>query len=104
MDPDLTQGILREIEPKISEMVNEGLTPLLVTSSELRLALRRFLEPSFPQLVIVAFQEIPSETLIEPFAAISLAEHSIPEEITNSFAQSDHNSGTDMKEKVEMAV
>jgi len=104
MDPDLTQGILREIEPKISEMVNEGLTPLLVTSSELRLALRRFMEPSFPQLVIVAFQEIPSETLIEPFAAISLAEHSIPEEITNSLAQSAHNSDADMKEKVEMAV
>jgi flagellar biosynthesis protein FlhA len=84
MDPDLTQGILREVEPKINEMVNEGMTPVLVTSSELRLALRRFMEPSYPQLVILAFQEIPSETMIDPYAAISLAEHSLPEEISNS--------------------
>jgi len=84
MDPDLTQGMLREVEPKINEMVNEGMTPVLVTSSELRLALRRFMEPSYPQLVILAFQEIPSETMIDPYAAISLAEHSLPEEISNS--------------------
>lgn len=84
MDPELTQGMLREVEPKINEMVNEGMTPVLVTSSELRLALRRFMEPSYPQLVILAFQEIPSETMIEPYAAISLVEHSLPEEISNS--------------------
>ena len=104
MDPEITQGIIREIEPKISEMVNEGLTPLLVTSSELRLALRRFMEPSFPQLVILAFQEIPTETMIEPYAAISLTEHSIPEEITNAFSNQQSNDGAFVSDKVEMPV
>ena len=38
MDPDLTQNILQELEPKISEMSSQGLTPILLTTAELRLA------------------------------------------------------------------
>jgi len=102
MDPELTQGILREVEPKINEMINEGMTPVLVTTSELRLALRRFMEPSYPQLVIVAFQEIPTETMIEPYAAISLAEHSLPEEISNSLPNAPQHSA--VQESVGMSV
>jgi flagellar biosynthesis protein FlhA len=82
MDPEVTQGILSELEPKIDEMVSNGLTPVLVTTSELRLAFRRFMEPSFSQLVVLAYQEIPSETFIEPYGAISLPEFSIPQEIS----------------------
>ena len=67
------------MHPKIDEMSEQGLTPCLVTTSDLRLALRRFLEPSYPQLSILAFQEIPSETMVEPFASITLPQFSIPE-------------------------
>jgi len=84
MDPELTQGIIEEIVPRIEEMTNDGLTPCLVTTSDLRLALRRFLEPSYPQLSIVAFQEIPAETLVEPFAAITLPQLSLPNGLTPS--------------------
>ena len=38
MDPEITEGILQEIDPKIKEMSEQGLTPLLITTSELRLA------------------------------------------------------------------
>ena len=79
MDPDLTQGLIEEIVPKIDEMSDQGLNPCLVTTSDLRLALRRFLEPSYPQLSIFAYQEIPSETMVEPFASITLPQFSIPE-------------------------
>ena len=79
MDPDLTQGLISEIVPKIEEMTDQGLSPCLVTTSDLRLALRRFLEPSYPQLSIFAYQEIPSETMVEPFASITLPQFSIPE-------------------------
>ncbi len=103
MDPEITQGILKEIEPKITEMANEGLTPLLVTSSELRLALRRFMEPSFPQLVILAFQEIPSETIIEPYASITLEKHALPDEISRSLP-SQLGEESNHTNKVEMSV
>ena len=84
MDPDLTQGLIAEIVPKIEEMSDQGLSPCLVTTSDLRLALRRFLEPSYPQLAIFAYQEIPSETMVEPFASITLQELSIPENLASN--------------------
>ena len=83
MDPDLTQGLIGEIVPKIEEMTDQGLSPCLVTTSDLRLALRRFLEPSYPQLTIFAYQEIPSETMVEPFASITLPQLSIPENFSS---------------------
>jgi len=84
MDPDLTEGIIAEIEPKIQEMTEKGLTPVIVTTSELRLAFRRFMEPSYPQLVVLAYQELPSETQIEPFGAIALSGQALPEEIVSA--------------------
>ena len=84
MDPDLTEGIIGEIEPKIKEMTEKGLSPVIVTTSELRLAFRRFMEPSYPQLVVLAYQELPSETQIEPFGAIALPQQSLPEEIVSA--------------------
>ena len=84
MDPSLTEGIITEIEPKIKEMSDRGLTPILVTTAELRLAFRRFMEPSFPQLIILAYQELPSETHVEPFAAIALEDKSLPPEIVSA--------------------
>ena len=84
MDPQLTEGIIKEIEPKIGEMGSNGITPVIVTTAELRLAFRRFMEPSYPQLVVLAYQELPSETQIEPFGAIALENQSFPEEIINA--------------------
>ena len=84
MDPSLTEGIVREIEPKILEMAEQGLTPIIITTSELRLAFRRFMEPSYPQLSVIAYQELPAETVIEPFAAIALPEQALPEEIAQA--------------------
>ena len=62
MDPEITESILNELDPKIKEMTEKGLTPLIITTSELRLALRRFMEPSYPQLVILSYQELPTNS------------------------------------------
>ena len=87
MDPQLTEGIVGEMEPKIKEMLEQGLTPIIVTTSELRLAFRRFMEPSYPQLSVIAYQELPAETIIEPFGAIALPEQSLPEDITQAMEE-----------------
>ena len=81
MDPEITEGILQEIDPKIKEMSEQGLTPLLITTSELRLAFRRFMEPSYPQLIILSYQELPTETRIEPYGNIFLPQQSLPQEV-----------------------
>ena len=49
------------------------------------------MEPSFPQLVILSYQELPSETRIEPFAAIALADQSFPEEVLQAMESSEVN-------------
>ena len=84
MDPQLTEGIIKEIEPKIKAMSESGITPVIVTTAELRLAFRRFMEPSYPQLIVLAYQELPAETQIEPFGAITLTGQSLPAEIVNA--------------------
>jgi flagellar biosynthesis protein FlhA len=99
MDPELTQNLIGEIVPKIEEMTDQGLTPCLVTTSDLRLALRRFLEPSYPQLSIFAYQEIPAETMVEPFASITLPQFSIPTAFeTSSTAEEGNDLGTPINE------
>ena len=42
------------------------------------------MEPSYPQLVVLAYQELPTETQIEPFGAIALASQGLPEEIISA--------------------
>ncbi len=104
MDPEVTQGILAELEPKIEEMSSAGLTPVIVTTSELRLAFRRFMEPSYPQLVVLAYQEIPSETFIEPFGAISLPQYSLPQDITSNLNIDEQNTSQSDVQTTELAV
>lgn len=95
MDPTLTEGIIQEIEPKIKEMTERGLAPIIVTTTELRLAFRRFMEPSYPQLVVLSYQELPTETQIEPFGAITIESQSLPPDIISAMEESNssHNSG-----------
>ncbi|MDG0963576.1 MAG: flagellar biosynthesis protein FlhA [Opitutales bacterium] len=95
MDPSLTEGIIREIEPKIKEMTDRGLSPIIVTTTELRLAFRRFMEPSYPQLVVLAYQELPTETQIEPFGAIAIETQSLPPDIISAMEDSGNSSSTD---------
>jgi len=104
MDPHLTEGIIKEIEPKIQEMTEKGLTPLIVTTSELRLAFRRFMEPSYPQLVVLAYQELPTETRIEPYAAIAIAEQSFPDEVLQSMNQQNAETQSSNPEEVPVAA
>jgi flagellar biosynthesis protein FlhA len=51
-------------------MAERGLTPVLITTSELRLAFRRFFEPSLSKLVLLSYQELPQQTEIQNVAIL----------------------------------
>jgi len=70
LDPSLAQYLLNELGSRISEMTEKGFLPLLVTTTEIRLAFKRFFEPSLPRLAILSYQELPSKTEIQNFAII----------------------------------
>jgi flagellar biosynthesis protein FlhA len=79
MDPQITEALLNDMTPKINRMIESALTPIVITTVELRLALRRFLEPSFPRLVVLSYQEMPNRMQIRPFDVLNIpAEHLAP--------------------------
>jgi flagellar biosynthesis protein FlhA len=65
IDPQMAQHLLQELSKKMSEMAEKGMVPVLITTSELRLAFRRFFEPSLAKLVVVSYQELPAQTEIQ---------------------------------------
>jgi flagellar biosynthesis protein FlhA len=75
LDPATGRHLLEELSRRTTELVQQNLTAVLVVSTEARLALRRFLEPSFPRLVVLAFQELPAAIEIENSGFVSLPPH-----------------------------
>ncbi|RFC43396.1 MAG: flagellar biosynthesis protein FlhA [Verrucomicrobia bacterium] len=65
IDPQMAQHLLQELSKRMAEMAEKGLVPVLITTSELRLAFRRFFEPSLAKLVVISYQELPSQTEIK---------------------------------------
>jgi len=43
----------------------------VILSAELRLAFKRFFEPSLPKLNVLAYQELPAQTEIQNFGIIT---------------------------------
>ena len=70
LDPQMAQYLLMEISKRMAEMAENGYTPILITTSELRLAFKRFFEPSLGKLVVLAYQELPPQTEIQTVAII----------------------------------
>ena len=65
LDPTIGRHLLDELTRRISDLVAQGSPNVIVVSTEMRLPLKRFLEPSFPRLTVLAFQELPAATEIE---------------------------------------
>ncbi len=75
LDPTTGRHLIDELNRRSAELVQQNLPAVLVVSTEIRLALRRFLEPSFPRLAVLAFQELPAATEIENAGLVPLPAH-----------------------------
>jgi flagellar biosynthesis protein FlhA len=75
LDPATGHHLLNELNQRTAELVQQGLNPVLVVSTEIRLPLKRFFEPSLPRLVVLAYQELPSSVEIENAGFIPLPAH-----------------------------
>ncbi|MCR6654534.1 MAG: flagellar biosynthesis protein FlhA [Opitutus sp.] len=75
LDPATTRHLLDEINRRTGELAAQGQPALIVVSTEIRLALKRFFESSFPRVVVLAFQELPASTEIENAAIITAPPH-----------------------------
>ncbi len=75
VDPQLAQHLLTELTRRMTEMAEQGIAPVLLTTVELRLAFKRFFEPSLGKLVVLSYQELPQQTEIQNFAIVVLPAH-----------------------------
>ncbi|MEX0322939.1 MAG: flagellar biosynthesis protein FlhA [Puniceicoccaceae bacterium] len=71
LDPQTAHDILERLSGLMREMMDEGLTPVILTMSELRLPFKRFFEASMSRLAVISYQEIPAETEIENYGVVS---------------------------------
>lgn len=65
LDPELGRHVLEKVSQGLALLSDEGTPGVLIASAELRLPLRRFFEPSFPRLTVLAFDELPTATEVE---------------------------------------
>ena len=70
--PNDAQKLLERIREKIEEVINEGITPIILCHSALRLSIKRLTERIAPKLVVLAYNEIPNTIKLESIGLISL--------------------------------
>ena len=71
LDPQTAQYLLRELTIRSNSMAEQGLLPTVLLSAELRLAFKRFFEPSLPKLNVLAYQELPAQTEIQNIGIVT---------------------------------
>lgn len=72
IDPNSAQKLLERVRASIEEVMEKGLTPIILCSSALRLSLKRLTERVAPQLTVLSYQEIPTSVRLESVGLISL--------------------------------
>ncbi|HEX2862196.1 MAG TPA: FHIPEP family type III secretion protein, partial [Lacunisphaera sp.] len=75
LDPATGRHLMEQLNRQVAALTSQGGPAVLVVSTENRLPIRRFLEPSFPRLTVLAYQELPSSTEIENAGIIPVPAH-----------------------------
>ncbi len=77
IDPSLAQTMVRSITQQMETAGEQGYTPVLLCSGQIRLALKRLVERSLPTLPIMAYTEVVQKVEVEALgnieASLSLA-------------------------------
>ncbi|MCH9612299.1 MAG: Invasion protein InvA [Chlamydiia bacterium] len=73
LDPDSSQLILHSLRNTITPTPPGGQPPVLITSSDVRRFVRKFVEGEFPELPVISFQEVVPEIRIQPLGRIQIS-------------------------------
>ncbi len=72
LDPNVGQEILQAISAQVQSLQERGLQPILLTSPPVRPALRKLTERSFPNLVLLSWNEIAPKVNVNSVAMVSM--------------------------------
>lgn len=74
LDPSAAQMLIGKLGEQMEKMAQTGSMPILLTSREIRRALRMLVERSLPGLIILAFSEVSQGTKVQAHGMVTLAE------------------------------
>jgi flagellar biosynthesis protein FlhA len=72
IDPNVGQEILQAISNEVEALQEKGLQPILLTSPPIRPALRKLTERSFPNLVLLSWNEIAPKVNVNSVAMVAM--------------------------------
>ncbi len=70
MEPGLAENMMQQISEGVQKMDNEGLPPVLLVGSAVRYWMARLIRSNYPQLNVLAYEELPGNKKIKVIAAI----------------------------------
>ncbi len=71
LDPNVGQEILQAISQQVNSLQERGLQPILLVAPQIRPALRKLTERSFPSLVILSWNEIAPKVNVNSVGMVS---------------------------------
>jgi flagellar biosynthesis protein FlhA len=74
LDPALTELLLKRIGEQVEAMQNAGLTAVAICSPNIRLALRRLVESTYPSLAVVSYNEMVSTVELVAMGTVRLSD------------------------------
>jgi flagellar biosynthesis protein FlhA len=80
LDPDYGKAVLDSIGNECKKMYEHGVQPILLTSPNVRPAMRKLTDRSYPNLVVLSWNEIAPRVTVKPLGMVTLREvHSTDE-------------------------
>jgi type III secretion protein V len=70
MDPELAAALLDRLGSQVADLADP---PVIMTSSDVRRAVRGLVAPRFPRVAVLSYEELPPETPVRPVGRLSLA-------------------------------
>lgn len=73
LSPQTVQNLCEMISREIEELVQAGHPPIVLVSPEIRVALKQITVATLPRLIVLSYDEITADTVVESFRIVSEA-------------------------------
>jgi flagellar biosynthesis protein FlhA len=72
MPPEQSEILIKNVGQQVEKMETAGQSPICLCSPNIRLAIKRLLESSYPSLAVLSYNEISNHVEIVSIGAVSL--------------------------------
>ncbi len=74
LPPDFTRAVLESVRDEVEGVNQMGLHPVVLCSSGIRLAFKRFAEPTYPYLTVIGYSEVDRDVKVRAVGMVSINE------------------------------